>query len=306
MRELRDPRVVIVTRQSPLDALLEQHGTVGQATFFLQTRQQGIERFLQIHATQQQAVAQVQRGLPADRRRTRVDRDELDRFVFEPDDVIVAVGQDGLVANVAKYLDGQPVIGVNPDRKQVEGVLSTVPPQAAWAGVQWLMGQRKPEFAHETRTMVEARSDDGVVLRGLNEVFVGHKSHQSAIYTLQAPEGAERQSSSGLIISTGTGATGWARSIARQRGLADQLPGPFQPAVAWMVREPWPSVATGCEREFGLLAAGQALRITSEMGDGGTAFADGIEGDRIELGSGRSVSVQVSERTLALLTWQGG
>ena len=26
---------------------------------------------------------------------------------------MVVVGQDGLVANVAKYLDGQPVIGVD-------------------------------------------------------------------------------------------------------------------------------------------------------------------------------------------------
>jgi hypothetical protein len=27
----------------------------------------------------------------------------------------VAVGQDGLIANGAKYLDRQPVVGINPD-----------------------------------------------------------------------------------------------------------------------------------------------------------------------------------------------
>ena len=37
----------------------------------------------------------------------------LARFLFEPGDVVIVVGQDGLVANVAKYLDGQPVIGIN-------------------------------------------------------------------------------------------------------------------------------------------------------------------------------------------------
>ena len=36
---------------------------------------------------------------------------------------MVAVGQDGLVANVAKYLDGQPVIGVDPEPGRNPGVL---------------------------------------------------------------------------------------------------------------------------------------------------------------------------------------
>jgi len=57
-------------------------------------------------------------AIPSDWRRARVDRADLDRFLFEPEDVVVAVGQDGLVANVAKYLTGQPVIGCNPDPKR--------------------------------------------------------------------------------------------------------------------------------------------------------------------------------------------
>ena len=32
------------------------------------------------------------------------------------EDIVVVVGQDGLVANTLKYLQGQPVIAVNPDR----------------------------------------------------------------------------------------------------------------------------------------------------------------------------------------------
>lgn len=30
-------------------------------------------------------------------------------------DIVVVIGQDGLVANTLKYLDGQPVIAINPD-----------------------------------------------------------------------------------------------------------------------------------------------------------------------------------------------
>ncbi|MEI9866324.1 MAG: hypothetical protein WDN00_17560 [Limisphaerales bacterium] len=44
-----------------------------------------------------------------------VDRSFLPNFVFAPEDTVVTLGQDGLVANTLKYLDGQPVVGVNPD-----------------------------------------------------------------------------------------------------------------------------------------------------------------------------------------------
>ena len=60
---------------------------------------------------------------PPDWRRARVDRDDLDRFLFAPDDVVVVLGQDGLVANVAKYLAASPCSGINPEPERFEGVL---------------------------------------------------------------------------------------------------------------------------------------------------------------------------------------
>ncbi len=61
-------------------------------------------------------------------------RPELNRFLFEPEDVVIAVGQDGLVANVAKYLSGQMVVGVNPlpeNRRVLSG--RTTRASATWA-----------------------------------------------------------------------------------------------------------------------------------------------------------------------------
>ena len=51
-----------------------------------------------------------------------VDRGFLPNFVFAPDDTVVTLGQDGLVANTLKYLDGQPVVGVNPDPERWDGL----------------------------------------------------------------------------------------------------------------------------------------------------------------------------------------
>jgi hypothetical protein len=55
----------------------------------------------------------------------------------------------------------------------------------------------------------------------------GQPGHQSARYTIEVDGADERQSSSGVIVSTGTGATGWCRSIARIQ--APTLPLPSSP-----------------------------------------------------------------------------
>jgi NAD kinase len=52
-----------------------------------------------------------------------LDRGFLPTYLFAPDDVVVALGQDGVVADTLKYLDGQPLIGVNPDPGHYDGVL---------------------------------------------------------------------------------------------------------------------------------------------------------------------------------------
>ena len=110
---------------------------------------------------------------------------------------MVAVGQDGLVANVAKYLDGQPVIGINPEPDRNPGVLVPHPARRPREPAGRRAARREPPHraAHDGRS---PRIDDGQVLRALNEIYVGHPTHQSARYRLTTAGGrGERQSSSG-------------------------------------------------------------------------------------------------------------
>jgi len=149
--------------------------------------------------------------------------------------------------------------------------------------------------------MIEAEREDGQRLLALNEVFIGHQSHQSARYRLRVGGDEERQSSSGLICATGTGGTGWALSIARQRNLAEQLPAPEEDRGAWFVREPFPSIHTKVSLDHGEISRASGLEVLSEMADGGLAFADGIENDRIEFADGQTLRVRLAERKLALV-----
>jgi hypothetical protein len=294
------PRLVLVTRKTPLELLLERHGTLGQARFYLESHGQDIAWAERAHARFEAAFAAVQAAMPPDRRRARVDRAELDRFLFAPDDVVVVVGQDGLVPNAAKYLAGQPVLGVNPDADLRPGILCRHAPAAAAAVLDWL-DRPDRRYRLERRAMVVAEREDGQRLLALNEVFVGHRSHQSARYRLAADGREERHSSSGLICATGTGATGWALSIARERGLAAELPTPEEPGLAWFVREPWPSPTTGVALDHGRLAPGDTLLLSSEMPDDGVIFADGIESDRLDFLAGQTVRLTPADRALNLI-----
>jgi len=132
-------------------------------------------------------------------------------------------------------------------------------------------------------------------------VFLGHASHQSARYTLATGGCIERQSSSGAIVTTGTGATGWAASIHRERRSALALPAPGDLALAFFVREPWPSATTGTKLTEGLLRHDDTLELTCELGSGGVVFGDGIEADRLGLDWGQRVTVGPAQRRLALV-----
>jgi hypothetical protein len=292
------PRAVLVHRTTEYEELVARHGTHGQAAFFLASRGRDIEEVAARHRRTRAALAEVISAVPPAWRQAQVERGDLDRFLFAPEDVVVVVGQDGLVANAAKYLAGQPVIGIDTDPGRNPGVLVR---HRAGDAATLLPGATST--AVDELTMVEAVADDTQRLLALNEIYLGTPGHQTARYRLGLEDDGgvvEAQASSGVLVGTGTGATGWLRSVWQERGSRIALPSPTEDRLVWFVREAWPSPATGTRLVAGELGARAGLTVTVES-DRLIAFGDGIETDALQLAWGQTVRVGVCEQRLRLV-----
>ncbi|WP_407320093.1 hypothetical protein UQW22_06500 [Isoptericola halotolerans] len=306
-------RAVVVHRRTELDDLLDRHGTRGQAEFFLRGRGRGLAEVQARHDALAAARDAVVGALPPGWARADVERADLPRFLVAPEDVVVVVGQDGLVANVAKYLRGQPVLGVDPEPGTNAGVLVRHTVAAATALLRGLTGDATGDradvaasapdpsarLAVDVLTTVHAELDDGQHLTALNEVFVGHPTHQSARYTLRCAAGSEHQSSSGLLVATGTGATGWWASLAHDRG-GRRAPGRSDGRLGWFVREAWPSPATGVRCNEGSVEPSDDVALTVAS-DRLVVFGDGMEDDRLVAAWGQTVTVRAGDEPLRLV-----
>ncbi|MEV7413854.1 hypothetical protein [Streptomyces sp. NPDC089919] len=294
------PRAVLVHRRTEYEELIDRHGTHGQAAFFLSSRGRSIDDVVGRHDRTRRALREVAAAVPLTWRSSQVERADLDRFLFAPEDVVVVVGQDGLVANTAKYLAGQPVVGIDSDPGRNPGVLVRHRCTDAAALLRAAAGGGPTEDL----TMVEAVADDTQRLLALNEIYLGSPGHQTARYRL-GPDGedgpGEAQASSGVLVGTGTGATGWLRSLWLERGGTEQLPAPSDPRLLWFVREAWPSPATGTSRVGGHLDRREGLRLTVES-DRIVVFGDGMEADALQLTWGQSVRLGIAATALRLLT----
>ena len=295
-----DRKVVLVTRKTRLEELLARYHSLAQARFYLEHLGADISDYQREHDTYLAAREQVAAVLSRYLRRQVVDRQFLPNFLFGPDDIVVALGQDGLVANTMKYLNGQPLLGVNPDPARYDGVL--LPFQAGDLArvLAEAMQDRRPA---RPVTMARAELSDQQVLYAVNDFFIGPRSHTSARYEVRLGAQCEVQSSSGVIVSTGLGSTAWLKSIVTGARAIAQADAPYQ-ALPWdtdrlvfAVREPFPSRATDATLVYGDIPRGEQIVLRSLMPESGVIFSDGIEADFLQFNAGTEARIGVAERS---------
>jgi NAD kinase len=306
-------RIILVTKKTPLEELVDRFNSSAQARFYLEHLGGSFDEYEAAHARYAAAVTGVRRGLPGGLKLHAIERAFLPNYLFSEGDLVVTVGPDGLVVNAAKYLSGQPILAVNPDPQRVDGIL--LPFGVAEAG-EWAARAAAGRAPLRHLTMARASLNDGQSLVAFNDLFIGPRSHVSARYRLEYDGRAEDQSSSGLIVSTGAGSTGWLQSIvtgsvrvaAGVTGLDLTPPAPETYRLPWesseltfAVREPFTSRTSQATLVFGKLDARRPLTIRSYMPENGVIFSDGVEADTLAFNSGAVATVGLAERKACLV-----
>ncbi len=327
MNRLTDNKIVLVTRPTRLAELVVRFNTVSQARFYIEHQGADFLDYQREDETYHHALVEAQTVLAELGRVQTVDRAFLPNFVFAPDDTVVTLGQDGLVANTLKYLDGQPVVGVNPDPARWDGKLLPFKVCDLTKVIPEVLAHGRHT---KTVTMAKATLNNGQTMYAVNDLFIGPRTHSSARYVIQSGKASETHSSSGVIVSTGMGSTGWFKSLmtgaaAISQSAASVLVRPetenmmatrrqtsVQPPrlqtnvrteFAWdanylffTVREPFPTMTTGASLVFGRVTSESPLRLQSLMAENGVIFSDGIEKDFLEFNSGAQAVIGLAER----------
>jgi len=332
-----DRKIVLVTRETRLEGLKAQYATRSQAKFYVERAlvaersrsaaaagedisidalealaEKEFHEYEEEQSLYDDALGRLRRDLDDLGPKVQiVQRAFLPNFVFGPNDVVVTVGQDGLVANTAKYALHLPIVAVNPDPKRIDGVLLPFTVGAAHAAVARVL-DGKSKFRRVT--LAEALLPAGQRMLAFNDLFIGTRSHTSARYRITFGGRSEPHSSSGVLVSTGAGSTGWLSSVFNMADGLGQIVGRSAPArggmklnwddprLAFVVREPFVSKHSGAGIVSGMVGPGAELILESAMPAGGVIFSDGIEADYLHFNSGAVARIRAASEKVRLAT----
>lgn len=296
-------KIVIIKKKTRLEELVARFNTVEQAKFYVEHMGADFKDYKEEHDNYLQALEIVRSNAKAFARVQEIDKEYVPNMIFGEKDIVITLGQDGLAVNVMKYLNGQPLIGVNSDPSRWNGDLSVFQPDEMRDVIPSVIGN---DYHATEITMAKACTKDGQELYAVNDFFVGVEDHTSARYKLCCGDKTENQSSSGIIISTPLGYGGWHKSVLAQfRGMAkafglgeikERAVGWNEPELIYQVREPFPSVNTRAELVYGSIVREEKLKVVSNMPEKGVVFSDGVLEDGIEFRSGMEVTIGVADR----------
>jgi len=197
-------------------------------------------------------------------------------------DLVIVVGGDGTFLRAAHHIDDTPIFAVSSDVRYNEAFYAQATPNNFVKKFKLLL---KGKFRIRKMPRLEAKiNGNKLPYPAVNEIFFGsrHPYHTSR-YVIKVKGKSEFQKSSGVLITTSSGSTGWAKSAAKGK-LKIQKNG-----FGYVVREPYLGRLTKSKLLKGSLSAKEKIRITSQM-HAGIVVVDSsekshkfLDGDKLEV-----------------------
>lgn len=298
---------IIVKNKTRLETLIEQFNTKAQAKFYIENLGGNFDEYEREDQIFKDALNSLQIQLSSIIKNKIVEREYVPSYIFSKKNIVIVIGQDGLVANTAKYSQNLPIIAVNPDQERYDGILLPFTTSNFIGGLENVLGN---SYKSKTMRFAEAKLNDGQRILAFNDLFIGASSHISARYKISFNADTEEHSSSGLIVSTKAGSTGWLSSIFNmaygvtgmfEKNLKPKRPKLKETDLLFAVREPFKSIRTQTGIASGVINNQNKLVIESYMPSNGIIFSDGVEKDFIKFNSGSIATIGVAPETAKIV-----
>ncbi len=139
----------------------------------------------------------------------------LDRVDFNKYNIVICVGGDGTLLRTSYFIEDQLVLGVNSDNANSIGYLLNVSKDNLKQAIAKIA---KNKYSVEKRTRINTYKNGKFIGGALNEIFVGHKDPYKVLEYFIGIDGRKsiHMKSSGTLVSTGSGSTGWMHSAGGQ------------------------------------------------------------------------------------------
>lgn len=293
---------IVVKSKTRLESLVERFNTKSQAKFYIERLGGDFAEYEIEDQIFRDSLNSLQIQLSKVIKNKTIDRQYVPSYIFSKKNIIIVLGQDGLVANTAKYSQNLPIIAVNPDIERYDGILLPFDIFNFIIGVENVLANK---YKSKIMSFAEAKLNDGQRLLAFNDLFIGASSHISARYKLTFKDKTEQQSSSGIIISTLAGSTGWLSSIFNmaysvtnmfEKKLRLKQPKLKEKDLLFAVREPFKSIRTQTGITTGIIR-NNTLTVESFMPKNGIIFSDGVEQDFLNFNSGSIATIGIAEET---------
>lgn len=300
-------RVVIITRPTDYDNLILAHGHASAAVFALKDQGRKLPWYEAQKSRHEHVVEKVVRAIPKDLAVSHLKRDNIRTFPFRLTDLVIAIGPDGLFANIAKYLSGQIVITVDSDPETNDGKLMWHKEKDVEELINRVLSDKPYDTVNIPLLTAHTERAKGEML-AVNDMLVGRTDQSSARYSLTIGNTTENQSSSGILVVTGVGSTGWLSSIKNMVhaisgscGSLDRVIKQDGREFVYVVREPFISRDTQASLVAGFLHGGQKIVIESHMPTGGVIVSDGMLDDKVIFDAGERVTIGLSDKRVTLV-----
>ena len=129
-------------------------------------------------------------------------------------DMVISIGGDGTALSASHYIKNTPILIVNKNPDKSMGALSTISINKLNGKLHEILKNSKNGLETEKLERIQVRVNNKPIKEiALNDIFLANeKAYLISKYEIKYGNKSEKQFSSGLIFSTGTGSTAWFKS----------------------------------------------------------------------------------------------